>query len=49
MYNFRVMYQGLTYDEALSWENHYKGKGYEAEPGGPRIPGAVYSVYTYEY
>ena len=49
MSNFQVIKQGVTYEVALTLETHYKAQGYEAEPGGPRIQGAVYSVYTYDY
>ena len=46
---FAVVQKGLTYDEALEVENRYRINGYMAEPGGLRVPGAVYSVYVFEY
>ena len=46
---FTVIYTCLTYDEALEIENRYRLSGYRAEPGGPRVPGNVYSVYVFEY
>ncbi len=47
--DFVIIQTGLTYDEAQELENSYKIKGYQAEPGGPRVPGVVYSVYVFEY
>ena len=46
---FQVIRGGLTYDEAWALEDKYRKMGYKAEPGGPREPGPVYSVYVYEY
>ncbi len=47
--NFVIIQIGLTYSEAQKLENEYKIHGYQAEPGGPVVHGAVYSIYTYEY
>lgn len=46
---FTIIQTGLTYDEALALENSYTTKGYQAELGGPRVLGSVYSVYVFEY
>ena len=48
--DFKVLYSGLTYDQALAIEREYETtKGYKAEPGGPRFAGPAYFVYIYSY
>ncbi len=46
---FQVIRSDLTYDEAWALEDKYRKMGYKAQPGGQRMGGSVYSVYTYEY
>ena len=48
--NWTIIRTGLTYDEAKAVETYYVKKyGYEGSPGGPRLRGPVYSVYTFTY
>ncbi len=46
---FKVIHTGLYYDDAQRLENQYKEQGYNADIGGPRVSGPVYSVYIFEY
>ena len=47
--NWEIVASKLTYDEAQEKENEYRRRGYEGSPGGPRVQGKVYSVYTFKY
>ena len=48
--NWRVLVSGLTYDEAQARERREaQRRGCEAEEGGPRVPGRVWSVYYFEF
>ena len=48
--NWVVLARNLTYDVAASTEDAVARRdGCAAEPGGPRIPGNVWSVYRFEH
>ena len=49
LFNFQIIHSGLTYEEAQKIEDSFRSEGFLAEPGGPKISGKVYSVYTFEY
>ena len=48
MKNFKISNSGLTHAHAQAIENKYLRFGYSGHPGGPAVPGYVYSVYTFD-
>ena len=46
---WKIVFKGLTYEQAQEEENLYINKGYQGHPGGEKKPGSIYSVYTFEY
>ena len=44
-----IVASGLTYEEAQEIENMYVANGYIGNPGGERVDGPVYYVYTFAY
>ena len=46
---FNIEARGLTYEQAQKMEDEYIARGYTGSPGGNRIDGPYYFVYTFSY
>ena len=49
MTDWQIIKTALSYDQAQALENEYLSRGYDGSPGGPRMPGYNYSVYTFSF
>ena len=47
--NWEIQAAGLTYEQAQSMEQDFINNGHEGSPGGRRVSGPVYIVYTFQY
>ena len=47
--DWTVVKSFLSYDQAQDIENSFLKKGFDGSPGGPRMGGYNYSVYTFNF
>ena len=47
--DWQIIQTALSYDQAQALENEFVKQGFDGSPGGPRMGGYNYSVYTFSF